>query len=106
MSEKALGILTQRLSPNGHQRLCEFLDVTDTAAAARFRSWLSTAAESEISSAAELLNRASHGTQFVPWWKSRDRLSSAPQPAATPHSRTPLEHLHSQARARSANADL
>ena len=109
MNQKGtLGVLTEKLSPNGHQRLFEFLDVTDTAAAARFRGWLSTAPDGEIASAADILNRASHGNQLVAWWRSRDRQPMSPGEASGPQmrSRTPLEHMHSQARGRAANADL
>jgi hypothetical protein len=106
-SKAALGVLTQRLSPNGHQRLFEFLDIIDTATAARFRTWLNVAPDVDVSSAANLLNRASHGNEFSGWWRSRDALSvvSGQQTAET-RTRTPLERRHSQARARAANADL
>jgi len=104
----ALGILTSRLGPHGHQRLFEFLEITDTPTAARFRSWLSTASEVEVASAADVLNRAARGNEFMSWWSSRDpgRGSLEQRRPAQVRERTPLEQLHSQARARAANADL
>jgi hypothetical protein len=104
-----LGILTDRLGPKGHQRLFEFLEITDTAAAARFREWLATATAAEVDSAAEILNRTSRGNEFLNWWGSRDTGASSSleeKPHARVRQRTPLEQMHSQARARSANADL
>jgi hypothetical protein len=109
MSQKAtLGVLTEKLSPNGQQRLFEFLDAADTASAGRFRAWLGEAADGEIASAADMLNRASHGNQFMGWWRSRDRAPVSEGRACAPPIRTrgSLEHAHSQARARSANGDL
>ena len=103
-----LGILTSRLGPHGHQRLFEFLEITDTPTAARFREWLSIASEGEVASAADILNRASRGNEFMSWWSSRDPGRGLPeqrQPAQA-RQRTPLEQMHSKARARAANADL
>jgi hypothetical protein len=107
-NRNSLGVLTPKLNPHGQQRLFEFLDGVDTDTAARFRGWLNAAPESDVSEAADLLNRASHGSEFAGWWRPRDKLPT-PGPAqssAHQRSRTPLEHLHSQAHARSANRDL
>jgi hypothetical protein len=107
-SSNSLSVLTARLSPGGQQRLFEFLDAVDTGTAARFRGWLSTAAETEVGAAADLLNRVSHGREFAGWWHSHDKVP-APQVGSTPaqsRSRAPIEHMHSQAHARSANRDL
>lgn len=109
-STNSLSVLTARLSPVGQQRLFEFLDAVDTETAARFRGWLGTAPESDVGAAANLLNRASHGREFAGWWRSHDK-GPAPQAQAsrTPmqrRMRTPMEQLHSQAHARSANRDL
>jgi hypothetical protein len=104
----SLGVLTERLSPVGQQRLFEFLDVIDTDSAARFRGWLTTATGTEVGAAAEMLNRASHGREIAGWWRSRDRVPAQriEQSSANPRTRTPFEQLHSQAHARSANRDL
>jgi hypothetical protein len=105
---KSLSVLTERLRPSGQQRLFEFLDVVDTDTAARFRAWLSSATEIEVGAAADLLNRASHGREFAGWWRTHDKVPAAraAEPAGHLRARTPLEHLHSQAHARSANRDL
>lgn len=103
-----LNVLTAHLSPRGQERLFEFLDVVDTDTAARFRSWLGTAPEAEVTAVAGLLNRASHGREFAGWWRSRDKAPAA-QPARSPgqpRPRGPMEHRHSQAHASTANRDI
>jgi len=107
-TKNSLSVLTERLRPGGQQRLFEFLDGVDTETAARFRGWLSTATDAELSAAADLLNRASHGREFAGWWRTHDNASASrpAQPPAHPRPRSPLEHLHSQAHARNANRDL
>jgi len=104
----SLSVLTERLSPVGQQRLFEFLDFIDTDSAARFRSWLTTATDTEVGAAVEIFNRASQGREIAGWWRSRDRVpaNAIEQSAADARTRTPFEHLHSQAYARSANRDL
>jgi|GEM_PF-4582472 hypothetical protein len=104
----SLGVLTAQLSPVGQQRLFEFLDVVDTETAARFRGWLSTAPEAEVGAAAERLNRTSHGREFAAWWSSHDKVPAlqAGQAPAQSRTRRPIEPMHSQAHARSANRDL
>jgi hypothetical protein len=106
--QNSLSIVTSKLTPFGQQRLFEFLDVVDTETAARFRGWLASASEEETNEAAGVLNRAGHGREFAGWWRNRDRPETThitPQPGRA-RSRSPFEHLHSQARARSANNDL
>ncbi len=104
----SLNVLTAKLSAGGQQRLFEFLDVIDTDTAGRFRSWLGTVPDNEVSAAADLLNRVSHGREFAGWWNSHDKVSAAQvtPPPARPRPRGPIELMHSQARARSANRDL
>ena len=104
----SLSVLTAKLNPVGQQRLFEFLDAVDTDTAARFRGWLGTASDTEVSAAAESLSRASHGREFAAWWRRHDHVPAAhaAQSVAHTRTRTPLEHLHSQAHARSANRDL
>jgi hypothetical protein len=96
------------LNSIGQQRLYEFLDAVDTPTAARFRNWVGSVPENEIKAAADSLNKARHGTEFAHWWHARDTISDVQPAPPTPHSRgrTPLEHLHSQARARAANNDF
>ncbi len=108
MNTNTLSVLRAKLGPMGQQRLFEFLDVVDTDTAARFRGWLGSAPDSEVGAAADFLNRTAHSREFVNWWRSHDRGSAAPAPQSSvqPRQRTPLEHLHSQAHARSANRDL
>ena len=105
---KSLSVLTERLGPGGQQRLFEFLDLVDTDTATRFRAWLSGAPDIEVGAAADLLNRVSHGREFVVWWRSHDRVPAprAPHSPAQQRARSPLEHLHSQTYARTANRDL
>src|SRR6266496_4483908 len=105
---KSLSVLMERLRPRGQQRLFEFLDVVDTDTAARFRAWLSSATDPEVGAAAELLNRASHGREFAVWWRAHDKVPAAPtaEPTGHPRSRRALEHLPSQAHARSADRDV
>ena len=104
----SLGALRARLSPLGQQRLFEFLDAINTESAARFRSWLAVAAEDELSAAADLLNRASHGRDFAAWWHSRDKVPATQtvSSSARQQSSSPLQHLHRQAYAQAANRDL
>jgi hypothetical protein len=104
----SLSVLTTRLSPGGQQRLFEFLDVVDTDTAARFRGWLGAAPDIEVGAAADLLNRVSHGREFAGWWRSHDRVPApqAARPSGPSRPRNPIEHVHSQAHARSANRDL
>ena len=104
-ASNSLSLLTAKLSPGGQQRLFEFLDMVDTDTAARFRGWLGTAPDSQVSAAADLLNRTSHGREFAGWWRSHDKVSVA-KSISSPRSRSPIEHLHSQTHARSANKDL
>jgi hypothetical protein len=106
---KSLSILTPLLNSIGQQRLYEFLDAVDTPTAARFRMWLGTASESDVKAAAESLNRSPHGREFVGWWQARDTSpdgAEAAQGMSQRRYRTPLEHLHTQARARAANNDI
>ena len=101
-----LNILRAKLSPTGQQRLFEFLDAVDTDSAARFRNWLSSAPDTEVNGAADLINRSSHGREFAGWWRSHDRVQATAATRVQPRGRSPLEQLHSQARARAANRDL
>jgi len=102
-STSGLNILRAKLSPTGQQRLFEFLDAVDTDSAARFRS---TAPDMEVNAAADLINRSSHGREFAGWWRSHDRVPATAATPVQPRGRSPLEQLHSQARARAANRDL
>src|SRR5882672_2145154 len=111
-TSNSLGALTAKLNPVAQQRLFEFLDVIDTDSAARFRSWLGAASDTEVGAAAECLSRASHGREFADWWHSRDQLPAAPvarpvvQRRRRRRRRTRFGHRHSQTYARSANRDL
>src|SRR5213593_4048294 len=105
-NSNTLSVLTPMLNSIGQQRLYEFLDAVDTPTAARFRNWLGSAPENDVKAAADSLNKAPHGTEFAPWWRARDTISGVQPPTPHSHGRTPLEHLHSQARARAANNDL
>lgn len=109
-SANSLNDLRARLNPGGQQRLFEFLDAVDTDTAARFRNWLGTAPEAEVTAAVDSLNRASHGREFAGWWRSRD-AGPASQPAQSHgrrrrRSRSSLQHGHSQAYARGGSRDL
>jgi len=107
-ASNTLSILTAKLSPGGQQRLFEFLDIVDTDAAARFRGWLGSASDTEVSAAADLLNRASHGREFAGWWRSHDKVPNSQAAHRQTPSRAPgpIQHSHSQAYARSANRDI
>jgi hypothetical protein len=78
VSRNSLGVFTARLNPIGEQRLFEFLDALDTNSAARFRSWLVTASDADLSAAAQSLSRTSHGREFVAWWNSHAQSDSMP----------------------------
>ena len=104
---KSLGILMPMLNPIGEKRLFEFLEIIDTSTAARFRVWLSSAAEPDVKAAAKMLNTSSHGQQFVGWWQTRDpNRATSDHRGVEQRSPTPLEVMHSQARARMAKDDL
>jgi len=104
----SLNDLRARLNPTGEQRLFEFLDAIDTDSASRFRDWLGTALDPEVTAAVDLLNRASHGREFVGWWRLRDRgpISQPTRARRRRRSRSSMERAHSQAYARSANRDF
>src|SRR5690242_14881423 len=107
----SLGLLTARLNPVAKQRLFEFLDAINTDSAARFRIWLGTAPDSDVSAAAESLSRVSHGREFADWWRHHDQLPAANVASPVAHARshrrrhrhTQFEHMHSQTHTRSAN---
>jgi len=86
----SISALTSMLNAIGQQRLFEFFDGVGPATAARFRAWLSTAAEAEVKAAADSLNHSSHGSEFARWWRERD---SAPEERTAerspPHLRAP-----------------
>ena len=103
---KSLSILTPMLNSMGEKRLFEFLDIIDTSTAARFRAWLSSAAEPDVKAAARVLNTTSHGQEFLGWWQSRDPSPTSDNRVASQRSPTPQEVIHSRARARAANDDL
>lgn len=104
----SLSVLTPMLNSIGQQRLFEFLDFVDTATAARFRTWLSTAGETEVRAAADLLNGLLHGRDFAGWWRTQDKTPAgqAAPPEKVRRSRSTIERLHSDARARQASRDL
>ena len=103
---KSLSILTPMLNSMGEKRLFEFLDIIDTSTAARFRAWLSSAAEPDVKAAARVLNTSSHGHEFVSWWQTHDATPTSENCVVPPRSPPPLEVMHSRARARAANDDL
>lgn len=106
----SLGVLTAKLNPVAQQRLFEFLDAIETDSAARFRTWLGAASDTEVSAAAESLSRASHGREFAGWWFNRDQLPAAEVARPVVHRRRRRHrrfgHRHLQTHARGANRDL
>jgi hypothetical protein len=103
-----LAALRTRLSPAGQQRLFEFFDAIDTDTAARFRDWLGTASDPELTAVVDLLNRASHGREFAGWWHHQDKFS-APHSArsvAEPYQPATVKGLHSRGQPRRSDRDL
>lgn len=112
MSSNSLSVLTARLNPIAQQRLLEFLDAVDTDTAARFRGWLGTASEAEVSAAAESLRRVSHGRDFLGWWRGHDSMPaggtgmSEPVIAAYTRHGMPVDRRHSRTDDRRGSRDL